>query len=82
MTNDIDAIFITLGDNGQLGIVFNAVAGVYKPAIHPSCKSGFGEAGTNIGGDIMNGGGLGKTAATAIGQGYDGHGKLLLVTQR
>jgi hypothetical protein len=50
--------------------------------IHLASKGGLGKTSANIGGNIMNGYGFGKTAMAAIGQGYDGHGKLLLVAQR
>ena len=43
MANDINAVFITLGDDCQLGIVFDAITGVHELAIHLSGKGGFGK---------------------------------------
>jgi hypothetical protein len=82
MANDINAVFITLGDDRQLGIVLDAIAGVHELTIYLPGKGGFGKASANIGGNVMNGYGFGKTTMAAIGQGYDGHERLLLFTQR
>tara|TARA_B100002003_G_scaffold41976_1_gene37412 strand:- start:3910 stop:4158 length:249 start_codon:yes stop_codon:yes gene_type:complete len=82
MANDINALLVTFCDNGEVGIILDAIAGVHELTIHLSGKGGFGKASANIGGNVMNGYGFGKTAMAAIGQGYDGHEKLLLITQR
>ena len=82
MANDINALFITLRNDRQFGIVLDSITGVHKLTIHLPGEGGLGKTSANVGGNIMNGYGFGKTAVAAIGQCYDGHERLLLVTQR
>ena len=82
MANHVYAVFIALGYDGQIHIVFDQVAGIHEFAIHFSSQGGLGKACTNIGGNVVNGYGFGKTTVAAIGQSNNGHDDLLMVSQR
>ena len=82
MADNINTVFIAIGHDGKFGVLFDAVTGIHQLAIHSASQRCFRQAGANVGGDVMNGYGFCKTTMTAIRQGYDGHEKLQLVTQR
>ena len=79
MANNLKAVSVALCDNGEICVMFDHMAGVDQAAIDLTGQCGLGQTGANIGGDIVYANGFGKTAMTAIRQGYYGHGALLAI---
>ena len=77
VADNVDAVFITLGDNGKLSVFFNREAGIDQLAIYTAGNGGLGKPGTDVCGNIVNGNRFGKTAVTAIRQGNNRHSRLL-----
>jgi hypothetical protein len=77
VADNIDALFVPFGHNGQLGIFFDGMTGIDQLTVYPASKRGFGKAGTNIGGNVVNGNGFGKTAVAAVRQSNNWHDCLL-----
>src|SRR5690606_38796925 len=73
VANNLYAVFIASGDDGELGIAINNIGGINQFAIHFTGKGGLGEAWTYIFGDIKNRYGAGEAALAAIGKSNYGH---------
>lgn len=55
-----------IGNDGEFGVFFNVVIGVYQLIVNVVSQCGFGQVGVNIGGDVMNGYGFGKIVMVVI----------------
>ena len=68
VANDVQAVGVAFGDNHQVGVVFNQMAGVHQLAVHFAGQGGAGQAGANRGGHACHGDRLFKGADGTIGQ--------------
>ena len=73
MTDDLQPLGVTLGDDGQIRVPGDGVRRVHQPVVHLASQSGFGQARANRGGDLVDGDRLVEHALTAIGERDDRH---------
>ncbi len=73
MTNYFQSRFIALSDNGKRSVRLNNMGGIYLTAIDHARQGRFGQAGADIGGDVVNRNGVLKRALAAIWQSNNRH---------
>ena len=73
VTNDLEAIGVLVGDDGQLGVALDEMGGVDETPIDLAGKRGTGQTGTDGGGDLGDCHWLLETANRTVGQGDVGH---------
>ena len=66
MADQVDAVLVLVGDDGQLGIGGNQVRGIHQHPVHLACQRGTRQTGTNALRDLGNSHGVGKTALRTI----------------
>ncbi len=74
MTNDLQAFLIAVGDDRQLGVIFNEVGGIHLAAVHFAGQGRLGEAGADIGGHVVNRNRMVEGPLGTVGQGNNWHG--------
>ncbi len=74
VTDDLQSLFIFRGDDLQLGIVGDQVAGIDQLAIDFAGQGGFSQACTDRRGNVGYGNGVIERALAAIGKSNNGHG--------
>src|SRR5690606_20140095 len=78
----VDAVGIALGNDTELHVIGDHIAGIDQLAVDPTGERSLGQTGANIQRDIGNADGLLELALATIGKSYDRHGGFLMVWQQ
>ena len=73
VANDVEAGVVTVGDDRQLRVSFDQVAGIHFAAVDHPGQGGLGQSRADVGGHLGNGDGFGKFSLAAVRQRNGGH---------
>jgi hypothetical protein len=74
MTDDFQTFVITRGDDRQICVVFDDIAGIDQPIANLARERGFGKSRANVTGNVGDADGLIKLSLAAVGQRNRRHG--------
>ena len=73
MAQDLDALFVAIGDDGDFGILVHLNAGIHQPSVDPAGECRFGKTRADVLGDLHHRDRLCKLAGGAVRKGNDRH---------
>ena len=75
VADDIDALLVLAGHDGQLGIAFDQIGGIDQLAVDLAGQCGLGQTGADGGSNVMHGHCVVEGALTTVGERNDGHSR-------
>jgi hypothetical protein len=73
MSDQLQAIGVFVGNNGEIAVAFDQERGVDQLAVHLAGESGLGQTGADVGGHVEHGYRRIELALGTIGKSYYGH---------
>ena len=74
MPDDLQAFFVTIGDDAQGRVVLDLVRGVHERAVHFAGQGRLGQARADIGRNVHDADGMVELSLAAVRQGDHRHG--------